>query len=192
MAFERKIMKARVEPNLAGMNMLIENAKRLATERHEGQFRKGEDKIPYMTHCEEVAGLVGSHGGDDCVIAAAWLHDAVEDTETTLDEIEALFGKKVADLVAEVTDDPAQAKEEQRAKQIETAPHKSPGAALIKAADQTSNRRSIALTPSYWSREKTLNYIAKAEAVVSGLPISASMKAKFDRAAGAARATAGA
>ncbi len=119
----------------------------LATSRHDGQFSKGPNPLPYVTHCEEVAETVARHGGTEEAISAAWLHDTVEDTETTLLEIGQLFGGTVAALVAEVTDDPALSKDEQRKAQIATAPHKSAGAAMIKAADQMSNMRSLVSSP---------------------------------------------
>ena len=68
--------------------MMIDKAARLAAERHAGQFRKGPAGSPYITHCGEVAALVAEHGGTEAAIAAAWLHDTVEDTGTSLAEIE--------------------------------------------------------------------------------------------------------
>ena len=165
---------------------IIEQAARLARERHQGQFRKGPERLPYVTHCEDVAHLVARHGGNDIAIAAAWLHDAVEDTETTLDEIRSTFGEDIAGLVDEVTDDPALQKHEARAVQIRDAAKKSPAAALIKAADQASNMKSIVDTPPYWTREAALAYVAKARAVVAGLKSTASIKKEFEAAANAA------
>jgi len=154
----------------------------LATSRHEGQFRKGPKPLPYVTHFEEVTEIVARHGGSDADIAAAWLHDTVEDTETTLTEIAMLFGDNVAGLVGEVTDDPDLTKEEQRKAQIATAPHKSAGAAMIKAADQMSNMRSLVTSPPEWSQEKRLAYVAKARAVVVGLSIPLVLRGEFDAA----------
>jgi hypothetical protein len=132
----------------------IEKAAALARERHDGQLRKGPKQLPYVTHCEEVARLVLDHGGGEAAVAAAWLHDTLEDTDTTLDEIEALFGEEVAGIVNEVTDDPRLDKAAARAAQITEAPNKSTDAALVKAADQTSNMLSMVETPPYWSKEK--------------------------------------
>lgn len=165
---------------------MIDRAKQLATERHEGQFRKGAEKLPYIVHCEEVAGLVERHGGNEDAIAAAWLHDVIEDTKTTLEEVEALFGGAVASIVDEVTDDPDHSKEDARAEQIRSAPFKSVSAALVKAADQTSNMNSIVSTPPYWSRERRLAYVRKARAVVSGLKVPQSLVVEFEAAAKAA------
>ena len=139
----------------------ITEARSLATERQEGQFRKGSARLPYVVHCEEVAALVARYGGSEDAIVAAWLHDIVEDTDTTAEEIRARFGKAVASIVLEVTDDPGLGKEVARAQQVLSAPRKSLEAALIKAADQASNMLSIVNTPPYWSNEERLAYIAK-------------------------------
>lgn len=160
--------------------------KAFATERHVGQYRKGTNPLPYVAHCEEVAEIVGFHGGSDTTIAAAWLHDTVEDTETTLSEVAVLFGDRVASLVAEVTDDPNLSKEEQREAQIASAFQKSPGAALIKAADQMSNMRSLLSSAPNWSEERRMAYIIKARSVVAGLPIPSALRIEFDDAALAA------
>ena len=113
---------------------LIEKAAALARERHDGQLRKGPKRLPYVTHCEEVARLVLDNGGGEAAVAAAWLHDTVEDTDTTVDEIGALFGEKVAGIVDEVTDDPGLDKAAARAAQIAQAPNRSPDAALVTRA----------------------------------------------------------
>lgn len=164
----------------------IDQGVSLAAERHAGQVRYGPAGLPYVTHCEEVAALVEEHGGDEATIIAAWLHDTVEDTPTTLAEIEQRFGGEVASIVAEVTDDPSLNRAEARAEQIASAPGKSPKAALVKAADQASNMRSILETPPYWPEAKALAYIAKARSVVAGLPAPASLKVAFHEAADAA------
>ena len=87
------------------MSDLIEKARRFAFEAHNaiGQRRKYTDE-PYTVHLEAVAELVESAGGDDEMIAAAYLHDIVEDTETSIEDIESLFGSDVAYLVDHLTD----------------------------------------------------------------------------------------
>ncbi len=85
---------------------LIARAKALAYERHQGQTRKGLAAEPYITHVAGVAELVIQFGGDEETIAAAWLHDVVEDCPpTSLKDIETMFGARVASIVAETTDD---------------------------------------------------------------------------------------
>ena len=80
------------------MSDLISRAERFARVRHEGQFRKGKAKEPYTNHLVEVAALVERWSGSESAIAAAWLHDTVEDCPpTSVDELESLFGKDVAE-----------------------------------------------------------------------------------------------
>jgi (p)ppGpp synthase/HD superfamily hydrolase len=169
------------------MNVSIKAAETFARKRHAGQTRKGAEQLPYVTHCEDVASIIQDQGAGPDVIIAGWLHDTLEDTETTEDEIAARFGPKVLALVLEVTDDPSLTKPEQRAAQIEDAPFKSPEAAIVKAADQISNMRSIIDTPPYWPRQKALAYIEKAEAVVHALPAPKAMKDMFAKTAADAR-----
>lgn len=87
------------------MSDLIKKAKEFATSEHQriGHVRKYTKK-PYQTHLKAVAKLVSTVTDDEEVIAAAWLHDTVEDTPATLGDIERLFGRSVADLVEELTD----------------------------------------------------------------------------------------
>ncbi|MBQ8681816.1 MAG: bifunctional (p)ppGpp synthetase/guanosine-3',5'-bis(diphosphate) 3'-pyrophosphohydrolase [Bacilli bacterium] len=82
---------------------LVEQAEIFAYKAHDGQYRKGDvgngEKIPYIAHPLEVARRLASYGFDTEVIAAGFLHDVVEDTDYTLEDIEYLFGKKIASLV---------------------------------------------------------------------------------------------
>lgn len=81
------------------MGALLDKAIVFATREHEGQYRKGT-KIPYILHPLEAAAIVGTMTTDDELIAGAVLHDVVEDTETTVEDIRELFGERVAQLVA--------------------------------------------------------------------------------------------
>ena len=154
------------------MNDLISRAERFARVRHEGQFRKGKAQEPYTIHLEEVAALVERWSGSESAITAAWLHDTVEDCPpTSLAELETLFSKEVADIVAELTDDKAQPKASRKEQQIINAPKKSDEASLVKLADKTSNIGAIANSPpEYWSLQRRLEYIAWANTVVGNLP----------------------
>ena len=154
------------------MNDLINRAERFARVRHEGQFRKGKAQEPYTIHLEEVATLVEHWSGSERAIAAAWLHDTVEDCPpTSLAELETLFSKKVADIVAELTDDKALPKASRKEQQIINAPKKSDEASLVKLADKTSNIGAIANSPPEdWSLARRLEYIAWANTVVGNLP----------------------
>ena len=122
------------------MSDLIQRAERFARVCHYGHFRKGAAKEPYSIHLEEVSSLVEKWGGSEEAIAAAWLHDTIEDCPpTSYEDIVRLFGKNTAELVTELTDDKSLPKQIRKELQIENAPKKSPEAALIKLADKSSN-----------------------------------------------------
>jgi len=154
------------------MSDLISRAERFARVRHEGQFRKGKAQEPYTIHLEEVAVLVGRWSGSEKAIAAAWLHDTVEDCPpTSVAELETLFSKEVADIVAELTDNKALPKASRKEQQIINAPKKSNEASLVKLADKTSNIGAIANSPpEHWSLERRIEYIGWANTVVGNLP----------------------
>lgn len=79
-----------------------------AAERHSNQRRKGKRAAPYINHPIAVAACLADAGVEDPdILAAALLHDTVEDTDTSLEELQQLFGARVASIVAEVTDDKA-------------------------------------------------------------------------------------
>ena len=120
---------------------LVSEAAEFAAHRHTGTARKARPDEPYVNHLAEVANLLAfaTDGADAELVAAGWLHDTVEDTETTREELAQKFGERVASLVVEVTDDMNRSQTERRQRQVEDAPHKSPGAKLIKIADKISN-----------------------------------------------------
>jgi len=94
-----------------------------AAEKHRTQRRKDHDQSPYINHPLAVANVLAAHGvTDPVVIQAALLHDTIEDTETTRDELERDFGTRVAEVVMEVTDDKSLPKAERKRLQIEHAP----------------------------------------------------------------------
>ena len=101
------------------------------------------------------------------------MHDTIEDCPpTSYEDLVRLFGKNVADLVAELTDDKSLAKQTRKELQIENAPKKTPEATLIKLADKSSNVGALAISPpAVWSLERRLAYIKWANAVVEALPI---------------------
>jgi (p)ppGpp synthase/HD superfamily hydrolase len=85
---------------------LVRNALEQARTDHAGQVRNGSGGMPYIEHPMQVAALLDEHGyGDEKVLAAALLHDVVEDSETTLDELREKFGGEVGGLVGAMTDD---------------------------------------------------------------------------------------
>ncbi len=154
------------------MNPTIELARayHFAARKHVGQRRKGEAAEPYMNHLTEVAELVAqATNGDLEVVIAAILHDTVEDTDTTIDEILKVFGARIADLTAEVTDDKSLPKQRRKDLQIEHAAHASWGAQVIKLADKTSNLRSLLISPPPdWPRARRDEYVDWSRRVVTG------------------------
>lgn len=173
--------------------LLVTRAAEFGTRRHSGQTRKGASREPYVNHLAEVAALLATttEEPDAHLVAAGWLHDAVEDTETSGEELKQLFGRYVADLVAEVTDDKSLSKAQRKRLQVERAPHKSPGARAIKIADKISNLNSLVSSPpDDWDRERVTIYIDWAEDVVAGCRgVNETLEALFDRAVAEARET---
>jgi (p)ppGpp synthase/HD superfamily hydrolase len=129
-------------------------------------------------------------GRDPGLVAAALLHDVIEDTATTHEELVAAFGADVAGLVGEATDDKALPKAERKRLQVVHAPDRSPRAKLLKLADKTSNVRALATSPpAGWSRQRRREYLDWARAVVAGLRgADPWLEALFDEAAAAAAA----
>ena len=143
-----------------------------AADKHRNQRRKDADASPYINHPIALANVLANEGGvdDATVLCAAVLHDTIEDTETTADEIRALFGPQVAAVVLEVTDDKSLEKQVRKQRQVEHAPHISTEAKLVKLADKISNLRDIlASPPADWSVERKQTYFEWAARVVAGL-----------------------
>lgn len=166
---------------------LVVRALAFATLRHTDQRRKGRRAQPYVNHLAEVALLVSeaTRGQDAALVAAALLHDVVEDQDVTPAEIEATFGADVAALVMEVTDDKALEPAERKRLQIVHAAHLSPRGQMLKLADKTANLRSLAEDPPLdWSAARARAYVEWARAVVAQLRgASPELEAAFDRAA---------
>lgn len=143
-----------------------------AAKKHFKQKRKGADEEPYINHPLEVLNLLANVGKieDYDVLIAAALHDTIEDTETSAEEIEKLFESEVCQYVLEVTDDKSLPKATRKQLQIEHAPHLSDGAKCIKLADKISNIRDVSENPpDGWSDERRLEYINWGERVIAGL-----------------------
>jgi len=143
-----------------------------AARKHKGQRRKDPAATPYINHPLAVAELLSRVGGvtDMVVLQAALLHDTIEDTATTGDELEALFGKEVRELVEEVTDDKSLPDTERKRLQVTHAGALSPGAQLIKLADKTCNVTDVTLdSPTQWSVQRKVDYLTWTEQVVANL-----------------------
>ncbi len=154
---------------------------------HVHQRRKGPAAEPYINHLLEVAMLVAeaTRGKDPDLVVAALLHDSVEDCEVPIEMIEKGFGKDVARLIAEVTDDKGLDKAERKRLQIEHASHKSARAKILKLADKTSNLRALATSPAAdWSIRRRLEYLNWARQVAAGLRgANEWLEGQFDEAA---------
>lgn len=148
---------------------LVLNAARFAAERHANQRRKGRDQEPYVNHVIEVAAHLAhsSRADDGILLAAGFLHDTVEDTETSPAELRALFGPEVASVVAEVTDDKLLRKEERKRLQVDGITHKSRRAQFLSVADKIANVASIVRSPPMdWTRRRMAEYGDWSESVV--------------------------
>lgn len=161
------------KPNKKPINLLL-RAAAFAADKHRNQRRKDHARTPYINHPLAVARVLAEEGGvtDVEILAAAILHDTLEDTETTPRELHREFGARVAALVAEVTDDKSLPKQQRKQLQVEHAPTKSKGAALIKVADKICNLRELrGSPPKHWSEERRRKYRQWAGVVVAALPI---------------------
>jgi guanosine-3',5'-bis(diphosphate) 3'-pyrophosphohydrolase len=169
--------------NDSPVNLLL-RAATFAAEKHKTQKRKNTAKTPYINHPLEVAHLLATEAGvtDVVVLLSAILHDTIEDTPTTREELERLFGPEVAGVVAEVTDDKNLPKVERKRRQIEHAPSLSLRAKLVKLADKICNVRDVADdSPEGWPLERRQEYFDWAKAVVDGLRgASPVLEARFD------------
>ena len=147
---------------------IVLRAAAFAAEKHRNQRRKDEEASPYINHPIQLAYiLVQAEVADPVVLAAALLHDTIEDTNTTLDELEIVFGYEIANIVAECTDDERQSKLERKQAQIEHAAGLSPKAKLVKLADKIANVSDInGAPPAGWSLERKREYFDWAKEVV--------------------------
>jgi guanosine-3',5'-bis(diphosphate) 3'-pyrophosphohydrolase len=172
---------------------LVSEAAEFAAHRHTGMARKGRRDEPYINHLAEVANLLAAatEGRDAELIAVGWLHDTIEDTGTTQEELEEKFNERVASLVAEVTDDMRLPKSERRRLQIVDSPGKSPSAKLVKIADKISNIAArVRRDPTREERDDLIDYTDWAEQVVAGCRGgNAWLDAKFDQTIAMARST---
>ena len=156
-------------PGMTEVGALL-GAARFAAERHRDQRRKDIKSSPYINHVLSVAEVLTRHGIEDVTtLQAALLHDTIEDTETSPDELDDLFGSEVLSVVLEVTDDKSLDKAERKRIQIEKSPHLSDRAKLVKLGDMISNVTDVgASPPADWSLERRIEYLDWTEQVVHG------------------------
>ncbi|KAI4457482.1 guanosine-3'5'-bis(diphosphate) 3'-pyrophosphohydrolase mesh1 [Holotrichia oblita] len=140
--------------------------------KHKNQRRKDPEETPYINHPIGVAHILTQEANitDIAVIQAALLHDTVEDTDTSFEEIEQHFGTKVRGIVVEVTDDKRLPSKERKALQIKHAGSSSYEAKLVKLADKLHNLRDLErCTPKGWSKVRVEEYFKFSKQVTDGL-----------------------
>lgn len=143
-----------------------------AAEKHRRQRRKDAEASPYINHPIALANVLANEVGidDPTVLCAALLHDTIEDTATTPEELEATFGRTITDIVLEVTDDKSLPKAERKQAQIEHAATLSPPAKLVKLADKICNLRDMSdAPPAGWPLARRREYFDWSRQVIDRL-----------------------
>jgi (p)ppGpp synthase/HD superfamily hydrolase len=128
----------------AAHSPLVRAALEKARADHEGQVRNGSGGLPYVEHPIAVAALLDEHDYGQEILAAALLHDVVEDSETTIEELRELFGDAVAGMVGALTDDESiESYRQRKAEHRERLAVAGAGALSIYAADKLANTRAL-------------------------------------------------
>ena len=165
---------------------LFIDAVAFAASKHRRQKRKDAEASPYINHPIALAQVLAREAkvGDEQVLIAAILHDTIEDTKTTFEELRDGFGLPIATIVAEVSDDKSLPPQRRKELQVEHAPHLSERAKLIKLADKICNLRDVANTPPVdWDLQKRREYFDWAKQVIDGLRgVHPQLEALFDAA----------
>jgi guanosine-3',5'-bis(diphosphate) 3'-pyrophosphohydrolase len=164
---------------------LILKAAAFAAWKHRDQRRKDADASPYINHPLALAEVLSSEGkvSDPVVLAAALLHDTLEDTETTVEELTGAFGRQVAGIVEEVTDTKWLKKGTRKRLQVSRAGRSSSAAKPVKLADKICNLRDIlASPPAGWSIERKREYFDWAKSVIDRVRgANARLEKRFDQ-----------
>lgn len=171
--------------NTPATPQLLLRALVFASAKHRLQRRKDREALPYIKHPIEVAAILADCGVDDAdTLRAAILHDTIEDTETTAEELEAEFGPVVRRIVEEVTDDKRLPKPERKDQQVLMAASLSREAKLVKIADKTANTRDMVWSPpEAWDQERRETYLRWTARVVAGCRgVNAELEALYDTA----------
>jgi guanosine-3',5'-bis(diphosphate) 3'-pyrophosphohydrolase len=128
----------------AGRSPLVRAALEKARQAHEGQVRNGSGGMPYVEHPVRVAALLDEQGYDQEALAAALLHDVIEDSDMTLDEVRELFGDTVAGYVGALTDDESiESYRERKAEHRERVAAADGDAKAIYGADKLTNASTL-------------------------------------------------
>lgn len=146
-------------------------AVRFAAEKHRDDRRKGDIAAPYINHPIMVAEQLAAVGlGDDVeLLMAALLHDVIEDTDATPEELRVRFGERVCSIVLEVSDDKDLRRDERKEQVVRHIASKSEEAQLVKLSDVIANTYDIIHHPPPWKRERKEDYLNWAERVVNRL-----------------------
>jgi guanosine-3',5'-bis(diphosphate) 3'-pyrophosphohydrolase len=171
---------------MKGELALLLKALAFAAHKHRDQRRKDAQASPYINHPIALADVLVNEAGvtDVEVLCAALLHDTIEDTETTPEELEREFGREIAEIVIELTDNKMLRKRTRKRMQIAHAAGASRQAKLVKLADKICNLRDItARPPANWDIERRREYFDWAKTVVDRLRgADPRLEAAFDRA----------
>ena len=164
---------------------LVLKAVKFATWKHRDQPRKDAKKSPYILHPVALAEVLWTEGGvrDAVVIASALLHDTLEDTGTTPEELKGAFGAQIAAIVEEVTDVKWLAKDSRKRLQVARAGRSSLRAKQVKLADKICNLRDILASPPVgWTLERKQQYFDWAKTVVDQVRgANPRLERKFDQ-----------
>ena len=161
-----------MESNNNNQILLLTKAIEFASEKHRKQKRKNLDSDPYINHPIGVAHLISSIGKvtDVNVLCGAYLHDTVEDTDTTIEEINIEFGNKIREIVQDVTDNKKLSKVERKKNQIQRASYKCKEAKIVKLGDTLHNLLSLLNdAPLNWSIDRIQGYFVWSKFVVQEL-----------------------
>jgi len=142
-----------------------------ASRKHSSQRRKDAEASPYINHPIAVAHLLADTGAvtDPVTLMAAVLHDTIEDTETTPEELDQVFGPTVRKVVQEVTDDKSLDKAVRKQLQVDHAPLLSPRAKAVKLGDKIANVQDVTnAPPADWDLIRRIQYLDWTEKVVDG------------------------
>ncbi len=155
-----------------------------AADRHRHQRRKDPEASPYINHPIDLANVLVQEARvtDTTVLIAAILHDTLEDTQTTPDELAAVFGGEVRDIVLEVTDNNKLKKSKRKELQVKHGPRLTRRARLVKLADKICNLRDVAVNPpTRWPLKRQIEYFDWAKSVIDGMRgTHARLEALFD------------
>ena len=167
-----------------GMGLVL-RAARFAAWKHRDQRRKGKGRLPYINHPLDLAHVLWFEGGvsDATVLAAALLHDTIEDTQTTVQELQGEFGERIAQIVMEVTDERSLDWRVRKKLQVTRARLASVEARQVKLADKICNLRSmVASPPQGWSIERQRAYFDWSKEVVDQLRgVNPELEQRFDQ-----------